>query len=161
MADGHFWFGGLLESVCARTARPRPRLPAWAMAYAVRAAAQLQSPASAACAPPWLSPPERDEGDEIMTLSERLLRTFALKPERKRKHFASKVRSIQTCFTHRPVSTLDRVSFRLTGELFLYGTTLRREAAAARRSHGECAVGQARPAGRRTFRFVFHPPRTF
>ena len=37
--------------------------------------------------------PERDEGDEIMTLSERLLRTFALKPERKRKHFASKVRS--------------------------------------------------------------------
>jgi subtilisin family serine protease len=68
---------------------------------------------------------------------------------------------LQTCFTHRPVSTLDRVSFRLTGELFLYGTTLRREAAAARRSHGECAVGQARPAGRRTFRFVFHPPRTF
>ena len=69
--------------------------------------------------------PERDEGDEIMTLSERLLRTFALKPERKRKHFASKVRSIQTCFTHRPVSIFDRIPFQLTGEHFLYGTTLR------------------------------------
>ncbi len=31
------------------------------------------------------------------------------------------VRSIQTFFTHRPVSTLDRVSFQLTDELFLYG----------------------------------------
>ena len=31
------------------------------------------------------------------------------------------VRSIQTCFTHRSVSTLDRVPFQLTGELFLYG----------------------------------------
>jgi citrate synthase len=40
---------------------------------------------------------------------------------------AYKVRSIQTFFTHRPVSTLDRVPFRqLTGEFFLYGTTLRR-----------------------------------
>ena len=39
-------------------------------------------------------------------------------------HARSKVRSIQKCFTHRPVSTLDRVSFQLTGELFLYGTTL-------------------------------------
>jgi hypothetical protein len=34
------------------------------------------------------------------------------------------VRSIQKFFTHRPVSTFDRVSFQLTGELFLYGTTL-------------------------------------
>ena len=33
----------------------------------------------------------------------------------------SQVRSIQTFFTHRSVSTLDRVSFQLTGELFLYG----------------------------------------
>ena len=39
-------------------------------------------------------------------------------------HARSKVRSIQKCFTHRPVSTLDRVSFQLTGELFLYGTAL-------------------------------------
>ena len=39
---------------------------------------------------------------------------------------AYKVRSIQTFFTHRPVSTLDRVPFQLTDELFLYGTTLRR-----------------------------------
>ena len=36
------------------------------------------------------------------------------------------VRSIQTFFTHRPVSTFDRVSFQLTDELFLYGTTLSR-----------------------------------
>ena len=36
------------------------------------------------------------------------------------------VRSIQKFFTHRPVSTFDRVPFQLTGELFLYGTTLRR-----------------------------------
>ena len=36
-------------------------------------------------------------------------------------------RSVQTYFTHRPVSTFDRVGpFQLTGELFLYGTTLRR-----------------------------------
>ena len=34
-----------------------------------------------------------------------------------------KVRSIQKFFTHRLVSTFDRVSFQLTGELFLYGTT--------------------------------------
>ena len=34
------------------------------------------------------------------------------------------VRSIQKCFTHPSVSTLDRVSFQLTGELFLYGTAL-------------------------------------
>ena len=32
-------------------------------------------------------------------------------------------RSIQKFFTHISVSTLDRVSFQLTGELFLYGTT--------------------------------------
>jgi hypothetical protein len=36
------------------------------------------------------------------------------------------VRSIQKFFTHRPVSTFDRVPFQLTGELFLYGTALRR-----------------------------------
>jgi hypothetical protein len=35
------------------------------------------------------------------------------------------VRSIQRCFTHRPVSTLDRIPFQLTGELFLYGMALR------------------------------------
>jgi hypothetical protein len=34
------------------------------------------------------------------------------------------VRSIQTFFTHRPVSTLDRVHFQLTGEPFLYGMPL-------------------------------------
>ena len=36
------------------------------------------------------------------------------------------VRSIQKFFTHRPVSTLDRVPCQLTGELFLYGMALRR-----------------------------------
>jgi hypothetical protein len=34
------------------------------------------------------------------------------------------VRSIQTCFTHRPVSTFDRIPFQLTDELFLYGMAL-------------------------------------
>ena len=34
------------------------------------------------------------------------------------------VRSIQTFFTHRPVLTLDRVSFQLTDEHFLYGMAL-------------------------------------
>jgi hypothetical protein len=38
--------------------------------------------------------------------------------------FGIQVRSIQKFFTHRPVSTFDRVSFQLTDELFLYGTTL-------------------------------------
>jgi hypothetical protein len=38
----------------------------------------------------------------------------------------NQVRSIQTNFTHRSVSTLDRSPFQLTDELFLYGTTLRR-----------------------------------
>ena len=33
----------------------------------------------------------------------------------------SQVRSIQTFFTHRPVSIFDRISFQLTGKLFLYG----------------------------------------
>ena len=37
----------------------------------------------------------------------------------------NKVRSIQKFFTHRSVSTFDRVYFQLTGELFLYGTALR------------------------------------
>jgi hypothetical protein len=36
------------------------------------------------------------------------------------------VRSIQKFFTHRSVSTFDRVPFQLTGELFLYGMALRR-----------------------------------
>ena len=45
----------------------------------------------------------------------------------------SQVRSIQTCFTHRPVSTLDRVGpFQLTDELFLYGTALRSSSAPRR-----------------------------
>jgi hypothetical protein len=39
---------------------------------------------------------------------------------------ANQVRSIQKFFTHCPVSTFDRVPFQLTGELFLYGTALRR-----------------------------------
>ena len=39
--------------------------------------------------------------------------------------FLSQVRSIQKFFTHRPVSTLDRVSFQLTDELFLYVMALR------------------------------------
>ena len=34
------------------------------------------------------------------------------------------VRSIQIFFTHRSVSTFDRVTFQLTGELFLYGMAL-------------------------------------
>ena len=38
----------------------------------------------------------------------------------------AKVRSIQKCFTHRPVSTFDRVPFQLTDELVLYGMALRR-----------------------------------
>jgi ferredoxin len=41
------------------------------------------------------------------------------------------VRSIQKFFTHRPVSTLDRVPFQLTGEPFLYGMALRRGASDA------------------------------
>jgi len=36
------------------------------------------------------------------------------------------VRSVQKFFTHRSVSTFDRVPFQLTGELFLYGMALRR-----------------------------------
>ena len=39
------------------------------------------------------------------------------------------MRSIQTFFTRPSVSTLDRVPFQLTDEHFLYGTTLRAEAA--------------------------------
>ena len=39
----------------------------------------------------------------------------------------AKVRSIHdTYFTHRPVSTFDRVPFQLTDGHFLYGTTLRK-----------------------------------
>jgi hypothetical protein len=37
---------------------------------------------------------------------------------------AAEVRSIQKFFTHRPVSTFDRVSVQLTDELFLYGMAL-------------------------------------
>jgi hypothetical protein len=37
----------------------------------------------------------------------------------------ARVRSIQKFFTHRPVSTFDRVPFQLTDELFLYGMALR------------------------------------
>ena len=42
-------------------------------------------------------------------------------------HGYMKVRSIQFFFTHRPVSTFDRVPFQLTDELFLYGTALKFE----------------------------------
>ena len=38
----------------------------------------------------------------------------------------TQVRSIQTYFTHRPVSTFDRSPFQLTDELFLYGMALSR-----------------------------------
>jgi kinesin family protein 3/17 len=41
------------------------------------------------------------------------------------KALTDKVRSIQKFFTHRPVSTLDRNPFQLTGELFVYGMALR------------------------------------
>ena len=58
------------------------------------------------------------EGDERARVA-----VAALEDDRKR---AFQVRSIQTFFTHRPVSTFDRVPFQLTAELFLYGTTLRR-----------------------------------
>ena len=51
------------------------------------------------------------------------------------------VRSIQKFFTHRPVSTFDRVPFQLTGKLFLYGTTLR-----------ETCGTKSRASGRRTSR---------
>jgi len=43
---------------------------------------------------------------------------------RLRRGVHAQARSIQKCFTHRPVSTLDRLPFQLTDELFLYGTTL-------------------------------------
>ena len=41
--------------------------------------------------------------------------------------YSSRVSSTDehTFFTHRLVSTFDRVPFQLTGELFLYGTTFR------------------------------------
>ena len=42
-------------------------------------------------------------------------------------YFVYQVRSIQTFFTHRPVSTFDSVPFQLTDELFLYGMALRTE----------------------------------
>jgi hypothetical protein len=45
--------------------------------------------------------------------------------------FASQVRSIQTFFTHRPVSTFDRFPFQLTDELFLYGMALIRSGSGA------------------------------
>ena len=38
--------------------------------------------------------------------------------------FKTQVRSIQKFFTHRPVSTFDRIPFQLTDELFLYGMAL-------------------------------------
>ena len=42
-------------------------------------------------------------------------------------------RSIQTCFTHRPVSTFDRVSFQLTDELFLNVMALNSDTTRCRR----------------------------
>ena len=63
-----------------------------------------------------------------------------------------KVRSIQKFFTHRPVSTLDRVPFQLTDELFLYGMALRdgeasRRASGRRRSSGACTRPRSRSRG--------------
>jgi hypothetical protein len=47
----------------------------------------------------------------------------------------NKVRSIHIIFfTHRPVSTFDRVPFQLTGELFLYGMALSTSPPSRRRS---------------------------
>ena len=46
----------------------------------------------------------------------------------------NKVRSIQKFFTHRSVSTFDRVPFQLTGELFLYGMALSTSPPSRRRS---------------------------
>ena len=47
---------------------------------------------------------------------------------------AIQVRSIQKFFTHRSVSTFDRVPFQLTDELFLYGMALRASSSLPRRS---------------------------
>ena len=66
------------------------------------------------------------------------------------------VRSIQKFFTHRSVSTFDRVPFQLTDELFLYGMALSRGRASHRRRRGrrhrvrgaESAASRARERAR-------------
>jgi hypothetical protein len=69
------------------------------------------------------------------------------------KAYVPQVRSIQKFFTHRPVSTFDRVPFQLTGELFLYGTTLRtnsRRSSSARSGRGCPKPSSSRPGGGRS-----------
>jgi hypothetical protein len=58
------------------------------------------------------------------------------------------VRSIQKFFTHRPVSTLDRVPFQMTDELFLCGTTLRARRRTTARS--TCRRGGRTSSARRS-----------
>ena len=61
-------------------------------------------------------------------------------PEQKstRKSGGGQVRYIQKFFTHHPVSTLDRVPFQLTDELFLYGMALSPTQFAAEASTAAC-----------------------
>ena len=68
---------------------------------------------------------------------------------------ATEVRSIQKFFTHRSVSTFDRVPFQLTGELFLYGISRRRRPIfqysvdlALARSHARARHAGDRPRAR-------------
>ena len=60
------------------------------------------------------------------------------------------MRSIQTIFTHRPVSTFDRVSFQLTGELFLYGMALRFHSRPPRRRRDATPIPAETEAMRKT-----------
>ena len=53
-------------------------------------------------------------------------------------------RSMQTCFTHRSVSTRDRVPFQLTGEHFLYDSVSDCEHGVADRVHGGILRGGVR-----------------
>ena len=58
------------------------------------------------------------------------------------------VRSIQKFFTHRPVSTIDRVPFQMTDELYLCGTTLRARRRTTARS--TCRRGGRTSSARRS-----------
>ena len=71
----------------------------------------------------------RDSFANVVALLDDLFQRAADAPEES----AEQVRSIQKFFTHRSVSTFDRVPFQLTGELFLYGMAHRISSRSTRR----------------------------
>jgi hypothetical protein len=113
----------LVEGPNAVHVRPRPRGDALAVAQLVMQVERRRGREAHGDGEATPSPPAASRARDVSTLlsncSGRRVRVQSSKPRAR-----AQVRSIQKFFTHRSVSTFDRVSVQLTDELFLYGMAL-------------------------------------